>query len=300
MGKRYRNAEWLREQYHRRGHRIAEIADKCNCATSTIRRWMRNHGIETRSRSDYGYETEGGKHTGEGWLREQYQENRLSLSEVADKTDVGQPTIRRWMDKFDIPTRTRSEANSPEAAKYQDEKWLREKYVEERLTTYEIAELCDCTAAVVQKWLRKHGIEARKGVEAQLRREPRYTDEDWLAERYISEGRSAKDIADECGVATTTILSWVRRHGFQVRDAFQQTGEVSVRTGLDGYEWVQHAGHSVPVHRLVPIAEHGFGAVSRMVVHHANELKWDNRPENLDVVTQSEHRRIHNEAREGQ
>jgi hypothetical protein len=50
---------------------------------------------------------------------------------------------------------------------------------------------------------------------------------------------------------------------------------------------------SVPVHRLVAVAEYGFDEVKNMDVHHKNEIKWDNRPENLELLTRSEHRKLH-------
>jgi hypothetical protein len=40
-----------------------------------------------------------------------------------------------------------------------DPDWLREQYVERDLTSYEIAELCDCTPSTVSRWLQKHGVD---------------------------------------------------------------------------------------------------------------------------------------------
>lgn len=50
--------------------------------------------------------------------------------------------------------------------KYRQEEWLRERYIEERKTTREIADICDVTAPTIQNWLHKHDIEVRHGSEA--------------------------------------------------------------------------------------------------------------------------------------
>lgn len=48
MERPYRDAEWLREQYHAEGLTQREIAEECGVVPCTIRRWMKRHGIETR------------------------------------------------------------------------------------------------------------------------------------------------------------------------------------------------------------------------------------------------------------
>lgn len=59
------------------------------------------------------------------------------------------------------------------------------------------------------------------------------------------------------------------------------------------YEVVQSPEGEVRLHRLVAVAEYGFEAVAGQQVHHANRIPWDNRPENLLVLSPSEHSRLH-------
>jgi len=47
-GPRYRDPEWLRTRYRREGLTQREMAQRCGVSPSTIRKWMRRHGIDTR------------------------------------------------------------------------------------------------------------------------------------------------------------------------------------------------------------------------------------------------------------
>lgn len=44
---------------------------------------------------------------------------------------------------------------------YQDRDWLVDHYVKNSMTMAELATLCGCTAATINQWLVKHGIETR-------------------------------------------------------------------------------------------------------------------------------------------
>jgi len=59
------------------------------------------------------------------------------------------------------------------------------------------------------------------------------------------------------------------------------------------YEVVESPEGEVRLHRLLAVALYGFEAVAGRQVHHANRIPWDNRPENLRLLTPSEHSRLH-------
>jgi len=48
-----------------------------------------------------------------------------------------------------------------EGKPYQDRDWLIDHYVKQAMTMAELATLCGCTAATINQWLVKHGIETR-------------------------------------------------------------------------------------------------------------------------------------------
>lgn len=47
------------------------------------------------------------------------------------------------------------------------------------------------------------------------------------------------------------------------------------------------------VSRLLAISEYGFDEVCGKVVHHKNGIPWDDRPSNIELMTQSEHMSHH-------
>lgn len=48
------------------------------------------------------------KYRDEDWLREQYRESGRSMKDIADECDTYPPTIKRWLDRYDIETRDKA------------------------------------------------------------------------------------------------------------------------------------------------------------------------------------------------
>lgn len=124
-----------------------------------------------------------------------------------------------------------------------------------------------------------------------------YADEGTLRELYHEQGLSLRQIADELDCHYTTVHQYMDEHGIDRRDANhhpESAAHATFTTHTAGYElWVDES-KTVLVHRLVAVAEHGLDAVCDGVVHHENEVKWDNRPSNLTVIeSQGEHTRLH-------
>jgi len=64
--------------------------------------------------------------------------------------------------------------------------------------------------------------------------------------------------------------------------------------GSNGYKMFRGGDNCdyVPIHRLVAVAEYGVDEVKEKHIHHKNGVKWDNRPENLEPLSNSEHQRL--------
>jgi len=152
-------------------------------------------------------------------------------------------------------------------------------------------------------------------VEPQTAGKP-YKDEEWLREKYVDEGKSTREIGDIAGCTGSTISRWLRKHDIERREKWKAGVEAAKRANrvervkmrtfdaenVGAYEyWMtkvwedgEPTTKSVYVHRLLAVAEHGFDAVGGKDVHHKNAIPWLNTPDNIEVLSRSEHLSEHN------
>jgi len=179
----YRDEEWLREQYRDCRRSSLDIAEECSVTAPTICKWLNRHGIEIRS-------------------------SREQVDNYSDK--------EAWKASM---SETKTDGKSKQL---QDENWLRERYVEDDLSTYDIAELTDVSRPTVTNWLRHHGIEVANPGPANPGDVARLTDADWLREQYVEKQRPTTSIADQLDVDHRTVRSYLCDHGIEIRE---QVGE---------------------------------------------------------------------------
>ena len=208
------------------------------------------------------------------------------------------------------------------AKRYRDKTWLKKMYVDEKKTLADIADICGVSGSTISKWRDKHDLPKRSRSES-LRRAHgtqggKYNDKQWLQQEYIEKERSAIDISEECGVHFDTIYKRLKEHniprrtikeasnlsdkyGFKGRDhpAWNESTVTYYTHSRDNYECWSHnwdnTRDSVFVHRLLAVAEYGIDAVNDKHVHHKNGIRWDNRPENIELLSRSEHTKRHHE-----
>jgi len=111
----YRDEVWLRDKYEILGWSQSEIAAHCDVSQSVIWKWMKRHGINSRSIS----ESNSGKRNG-AWLDSPYKDyhylyreyitNRRSIRDIAKSTNFSIRTIARWLDNHEIETRQDGES----------------------------------------------------------------------------------------------------------------------------------------------------------------------------------------------
>jgi hypothetical protein len=106
-------------------------------------------------------------------------------------------------------------------------------------------------------------------------------------------GMSLEEIAEAEGVIPSAIRNWLYRRGL----TYQLLKPANYETVPAGYERWHHKHECQPyycsVHRLAAVAWFGYEAVTDRHVHHENGIPWDNREENLRVLTPSEHAAEH-------
>ncbi|WP_226043428.1 HNH endonuclease signature motif containing protein [Natrinema sp. DC36] len=131
-------------------------------------------------------------------------------------------------------------------------------------------------------------------------------DEETLRQLYIEEGLSSYEIADDLGCTPPLIREWLGHFGIERRSVSESLRGKRSRTAnfkhpirdAERYPcWIASNGKfdqdKVYVHRLLAVAEYGFEEVVSKEIHHRNGVQWDNRPENLEVLTPADHRRLH-------
>ena len=182
-----------------------------------------------------------------------------------------------------------------------DEDRLRELYWEQEMSQYDIADELGCSPRTVRTWMEKHNIETRSTSDAVKVSEPSNSETPWrskqtLEKLYCEQDMSITQVAAELNCGHNTIHRWLQKHNIDIEDPPQQK-PVYYGTDKRGYERWRHGStkfHCIRVHRLLAVAEYGFDAVSDSVVHHKNNISFDNRADNITLMSRAEHARHHN------
>jgi len=118
-----------------------------------------------------------------------------------------------------------------------------------------------------------------------------------LRDLYCNQNLSLREIGKKLGCSYKCVQRYMQNFGIERRNAIEAKnlkGEPINHYYHNGYEKVRGDSKEVRIHRLIMVSEHGVEAVEGMEVHHKNEVRWDNRPENLELMTTSEHISHHN------
>lgn len=222
-------------------------------------------------------------------LYKKYWVEEKTCDEIGDELGCSGRTVSTWLQKHDIETRTKNDYVS---GPWRDKDTLEELFIDQGLTSYEVADELGCSQNCIMRWLHRYGIE----------REHPWKDEETLRELYIERQMTTYEIGDKFDVSATTIGAALKRHGIPRRRQHP-----TFYTDVHGYERVhhQHEYNVTPmaVHRMVALAQGDLTfeefATGEKNVHHKNGIKWDNRPENLEVMTREEHSRHHGIERGG-
>jgi transposase-like protein len=161
-------------------------------------------------------------------------------------------------------------------------------YFDDGMTQQEIADELDCSVYTISNWFDKHGIETGYN-------NGDWTDKEVLKELYCKREMGVKGVAEELGCSKPTVLRWMEKFGIKTRKAsWDEPPHFGTYNGYESWNTeVNGESYTVHVHRLVAVAEYGFDEVLDKEIHHKNEIKWDNRHENLIPMTKSDHMSHH-------
>lgn len=177
---------------------------------------------------------------------------------------------------------------------WRNKKLLDKLYNEENLTQREISDKLNCSSGAVSKWLSIYD----------LKRDRPWKNKEKLKELYVEKRKTSEEVAEELNCSPKTILDWLKKFEINVRRSGQLQTPVHHYFNNQGYEHIRtHVDGNlkdISVHRLVAVAEYGVSILKEddLVVHHKNGVKWDNRPQNLEIMEESEHLSKHAMERE--
>lgn len=190
---------WLRQEYIEKERSSTDIAKQLSVNEQTVLDWLNRHDIETRDKAKtlsikINRELEDEKYRDESWLRHKYVKQGLSITEIAKMCGCSRPTIRNWLENYDIETRTVREQNLINSKKEKE----KPKNENRKLVTSE-------------------GIDASwKSIDKKEKKTLNYRDKDWL-EKQLRKNKTYQEIAESCEVdcSTTTIGRWIKRFGLR-------------------------------------------------------------------------------------
>jgi hypothetical protein len=117
----------------------------------------------------------------------------------------------------------------------------------------------------------------------------RYRDAEWLERKYHEEKLTVREIADLCDVTNPCILKWMGKHDIETKSTHvkAQTRNTynCIKTRHDGYELLLGDSGRIAHHRVLAGLEYGFDAIEGKLVTHKNNIPWDNRMENIEVMS---------------
>lgn len=169
------------------------------------------------------------------WLRNKYLQERLSTVEIAKLLNCGQPSVYRHLKKYNIPTRNSKSAAIDRKKKgfknslLRDREWLFDKYIVDKLNSYQIAELANSNQKSVLASLKFHNIKSRNISESKINQyniekhnKPLFkycelNNKDWLKKKYVDEKLSSRVIGNIIGCRENLVCEALKEHGIKRR-----------------------------------------------------------------------------------
>ena len=211
------------------------------------------------------------------WLRKRYAE--VSAYRIAKELSCTKGSVHVALHRHGIKMRPSTHDQVPKELK--DQSWLLSQYG--KLSTPRIAEMLGCSPTAVNHALRRFGVELREP--GRERGPAQLQDREWLEEQYRD--YTTHEIAKLIGCSQITVLKAMRRLDISLngRGKRLRISKYKQQIGPDG--------KIRPQHRLIMEAHLGRKLESAEHVHHIDGNGLNNALENLIVLMESQHHRLH-------
>lgn len=154
----------------------------------------------------------------ESWLRQKYCTEGLLLREMAALAGCDEQTIANGLHRYGIPTRTKREASIKRHGFSVSKEWLYDKYWKERLSTTAVAQLANCTAPTIQRWLAEYDIPIRSAGDSNKIE----VDEEQIRSLYVNGGMNVHEMERVTGVGGDVIRGRLSCMGIELRPSAQR------------------------------------------------------------------------------
>lgn len=222
---------------------IPYLSKMFECSNSTLHRWLVAMDINRRSSGD----TRLGKNVNRLTREELYKlyvVDGLNAYQIRDITGISTTSIGKWLKKYDIITRSMSEAHlGGKSRPCVDD--LIQMYVIDELTTGSIGDKYDVSAKTVWRWLVDVGIKPRSIEESKSVGKWKPS-RDELYKMYIVDNMSTIEIGEKTGFKSSAICIWLRGHDIKVRSVSESLAGKWV--GDKSSSW--RGGHSKYCHKF--------------------------------------------------
>jgi len=167
------NKEWIYSQYVDSLKSMKDIADEIGCTSWSVENTLKYHGIKTRSAGEhrllhkdkYRRKSKYPFLNDRDWLYQKACVEKLSYSAIAKIAGAKHfQSVIQALTKFGLFELRRFRPHVVGKSSYEklnDKKWLRNKYIKEKLSTLEIASIIGCNCALIRKNLMRHKISVR-------------------------------------------------------------------------------------------------------------------------------------------
>ena len=155
--------EELYHLYITQGNSLKKIAKELGTSCITICNWLKQYNIPVRTASEARLPNDLTKPTKEE-LEQRYVNEYKSTIKIAEEFGVSNKTIRNWLNQYNIPIRTASEAQLPKDFTRPTKEELEQQYIHEHKSTIKIAGELGVNHNTVRNWLKQYNIQIRSPI----------------------------------------------------------------------------------------------------------------------------------------